>query len=83
MFWFRSRAERPTSVADGGGAAAQDPSLELLPPPLPEVVEGNEDSDWALWEASVAAMDEHVQALMADAAAGSRRGGPRADSAAG
>jgi hypothetical protein len=35
---------------------ATDPRL-AAPGPLPEVVEGNEETDWALWEDSVSAMD--------------------------
>src|SRR6266568_7296758 len=31
--------------------------------PLPEVTEGNEQSDWALWEDSVVALDSQMQGL--------------------
>jgi hypothetical protein len=34
---------------------------EADPIPAPEVVEGNEDSDWALWEDSVAFQDSQMQ----------------------
>jgi hypothetical protein len=33
------------------------------PSPLPEVTEGNEQTDWALWEDSVAALDSQMQGL--------------------
>jgi hypothetical protein len=33
------------------------------PAPLPEVTEGNEQSDWALWEDSVVALDSQMQSL--------------------
>ena|SRR6185295_9234087 len=33
------------------------------PGPLPDVVEGNEQTDWALWEDSVAALDSQMQGL--------------------
>lgn len=36
-------------------------SPQTDPAPLPEVVEGNEDSDWALWEDSVAFQDSQMQ----------------------
>jgi hypothetical protein len=32
--------------------------------PLPEVTEGNEHSDWELWEDSVVALDSRMQGLM-------------------
>ena len=32
-------------------------------PPLPEVVEGNEHTDWALWEDSVNVLDSQMQGL--------------------
>jgi hypothetical protein len=33
------------------------------PGPLPEVVEGNQESDWALWEDSKTALDSQMQGL--------------------
>lgn len=51
-------------------ASRQAASLEkeLAPPlpeesALPEVVEGNEHTDWALWEDSVSVMDSQMQGL--------------------
>lgn len=38
------------------------------PAPLPlQVIEGNEESDWAMWEDSVAALDSQMQPLAASA----------------
>lgn len=34
------------------------------PAPLPEVTEGNEHSDWELWEDSVVSLDSRMQGLM-------------------
>ena len=39
-------------------AAGMDESI-----PTPEVLEGNENSDWALWEDSVWAQDSQMQSL--------------------
>lgn len=33
------------------------------PVPVPEVVEGNEPTDWALWEDSMTIMDSQMQSL--------------------
>ena len=35
----------------------------IEPGPLPEVTEGNEQTDWALWEDSVVALDSQMQGL--------------------
>ncbi len=40
--------------------AARAAGLPPEPPPLPEVSEGNLDSDWALWEDSVAFQDSQM-----------------------
>ncbi len=37
------------------------------PAPLPEVTEGNEHSDWELWEDSVVSLDSRMQGLMPSA----------------
>ena len=34
------------------------------PLPVPEVVEGNEDSDWSLWEESVSFQDSQMQPVL-------------------
>jgi hypothetical protein len=58
---------------DGTGTLATKPATRDNPPevknsasqsaplPVPEVVEGNQDSDWALWEDSVAFQDSQMQ----------------------
>ena len=33
------------------------------PPPLPEVSEGNQESDWAMWEDSVAFQDSQMPSV--------------------
>lgn len=40
--------------------------LPPSPPPLPEVTEGNEDSDWAMWEDSVAFQDSQMPSVFND-----------------
>lgn len=35
------------------------------PAPLPQVLEGNEESDWAMWEDSVAFLDSQMHPLAA------------------
>lgn len=43
------------------GSSSHDALTE--PATLPEVREGSEQSDWALWENSVAALDSQMQSL--------------------
>jgi len=50
-----SARPRPLPPAPGRPAS---PAPE--PPPLPEVTEGNLESDWALWEDSVAFQDSQA-----------------------
>lgn len=38
----------------------------LEPLPSPQVVEGNQDSDWAMWEDSVSFLDSQMPALEQD-----------------
>ena len=45
-----------------GPEATQLPPLPEAPS-LPEVVEGNEHTDWALWEDSVTVLDSQMQGL--------------------
>jgi len=62
--------KRPVPGTDTGSAkpseqgtsprAKKPPSLPE-PLPEPEVIEGNQDSDWALWEDSVAFQDSQMQ----------------------
>jgi hypothetical protein len=35
----------------------------LEPPPVPQVVEGNQESDWDLWESSMMELDSQMQPL--------------------
>lgn len=51
--------QRPTQAR-----GAKQPSTE--PPPLPEVTEGNLESDWALWEDSVAFQDSQMPSSFGD-----------------
>lgn len=48
---------RKTAPGSTRGPVAADPA------PLPQVVEGNEHSDWALWEDSVMQLDSQMQGL--------------------
>jgi hypothetical protein len=48
-------------VARGTPPPASKPPGLAEPLPEPEVVEGNLDSDWALWEDSVAFQDSQMQ----------------------
>ena len=50
------RRRKPAKKA--GAADFQDTA------PLPEVTEGNEHSDWELWEDSVVALDSRMQGVM-------------------
>lgn len=64
--------KRPASQS---GKASAKPGPRQAPPPrtnapdlpqepsLPEVVEGNEPTDWALWEDSVNVLDSQMQGL--------------------
>jgi hypothetical protein len=64
MFWFRNRVEQ--RAPQECGTASNHESSMFLAPPLPEVVEGNGEADWALWEASVAAMEARMHASAAE-----------------
>lgn len=56
------RAANPTVKPAAARRAA--PRHETQGPvPLPEVVEGNEPTDWALWEDSVSVLDSQMQFL--------------------
>ena len=50
----RPEHARPPPVGRGARPAHAEPV------PLPEVTEGNEESDWALWENSVAFQDSQM-----------------------
>lgn len=55
-------ASKPASKP-GKPPASAPPQLLAEPVPIPEVVEGNEHTDWALWEDSVAVLDSQMQSL--------------------
>ncbi len=60
-FFRRAPAQRPAQPAARRNAARPGPAaLAADPPPLPEVTEGNLESDWALWEDSVAFQDSQM-----------------------
>jgi hypothetical protein len=64
--FFKSapKRTRPASVSQPRPAAASSTSarsaMPPVPPPLPEVSEGNQESDWAMWEDSVAFQDSQM-----------------------
>ena len=51
-------APRRTQPRTAAAGSKSTPTAE--PPPLPEVTEGNLESDWALWEDSVAFQDSQM-----------------------
>lgn len=66
--FFRRSLPRPAKQA--ASPAPSRPITKAASPPalpestsLPEVVEGNEHTDWALWEDSMAALDSQMQGL--------------------
>lgn len=70
--FFKRPASKPAKVnakasakpAPRHDSSQRDSVPELAEEPLlPEVVEGNEHSDWALWEDSVMALDSQMQSL--------------------
>ncbi len=50
-------------VLDKKPTASKERRLVPRPLPVPEVVEGNADTDWSLWQESVAFQDSRVQPL--------------------
>ena len=61
----RAAQGKPTQaeVLDKTSSAAKERRLVPRPLPVPEMVEGNADSDWSLWQESVAFLDSQVQPL--------------------
>jgi hypothetical protein len=57
----------PARPATPGTKPSSRPShtagLPPAPPPLPEVTEGNLESDWAMWEDSVAFQDSQMPSV--------------------
>ncbi|MDQ6881344.1 MAG: hypothetical protein M3150_04540 [Pseudomonadota bacterium] len=58
----RPGAQNPRRVSPKAVTAATA-AVELPELALPEVQEGNEQTDWALWEDSVLVMDSQLQGL--------------------
>ena len=66
MFKFLKRSVVPdVRRAPPRKSARKSESAEVSTEPaaLPEITEGNEQSDWALWEDSVIALDSQMQSL--------------------
>jgi hypothetical protein len=69
MFGFLKRwlAPAPAPVPQRKRAARRKSTSATSslsgPAPLPEMVEGNQESDWALWEDSKTALDSQMQGL--------------------
>lgn len=64
-FFKRSAPPAPSRPAPKR-SVKKKPSRDELPTEpsqLPEVVEGSEQSDWSLWEDSVAMLDSQMQSL--------------------
>lgn len=66
MFSFFKRSDKEShavvaksSSSTGKPRKYQGPDLRG-PMPLPQVIEGNEDSDWAMWEDSVLEQDSQM-----------------------
>ena len=82
-FFKRSEvpATRPTSNVSIRSTApkARDRRGSSGPFPVPEVVEGNEDSDWALWEESVSFQDSQMPSLSPTSVSATLCDGPSAD----
>ena len=68
MFKFLKQWLAPAPVPQRSRPATRRTSKAAAPVlsapgPLPEVVEGNQESDWALWEDSKTALDSQMQGL--------------------
>ena len=58
---FFKRSDTTNANATGEPALRTGERRRFARPlPLPEVIEGNEDSDWALWEESVSFQDSQM-----------------------
>ncbi len=53
----------PSAQARPTTPAAARTGMPPAPPPLPEVSEGNQESDWAMWEDSVAFQDSQMPSV--------------------
>ncbi len=72
MLKFFKSAPKPTAPAKPAATAKPRPAASAaparvgtppVPPPLPEVSEGNQESDWAMWEDSVAFQDSQMPSV--------------------
>ena len=64
--FFRHRVARPGKPVVESSSPDSPPEFEerrFLPRPMPvaDVVEGSDDSDWALWEESVWQLEKQMQ----------------------
>ena len=68
MLSFFKRSPKPSGRPSrrGPAAASGRPALPEEPLPLPEVSEGNLESDWALWEDSVAFLDSQMSSAFSE-----------------
>jgi hypothetical protein len=67
-FFKRSAPGPAKAMVKPAGHQSPAPRKDVAPPlpeeaVLPEVVEGNESTDWALWEDSVNVLDSQLQGL--------------------
>lgn len=85
-FFKRKPAVAPTAPSKRAGAAparsrpstaSTASALPAEPPPLPEVKEGNLESDWALWEDSVAFQDSQMPSDLSPLEAVKDRSSPK------
>lgn len=72
MFSFFKRPEKePPSAFSRANPQTKKPNRNVAfdarePLPLPQVTEGNEDSDWAMWEDSVMEQDSQMHSQFHD-----------------
>jgi hypothetical protein len=87
-FFKRKPTATPTASSKPSGAAPvrarpAAPAGKSVPPaepaPLPEVREGNLESDWALWEDSVAFQDSQMPSDLSPLEAVKDRSSPKQD----
>ncbi|MES2582662.1 MAG: hypothetical protein V4627_08090 [Pseudomonadota bacterium] len=72
MFSFFKRPDKENSVTSARPPVDKRKSVRQYgpelrePPPLPQVIEGNEDSDWAMWKDSVLEQDSQMHSQFHD-----------------
>ena len=62
-FWKRSAVPEVRRAPPRKSARKSPSDVSTEPAALPEITEGNEQSDWALWEDSMTALDSQMQSL--------------------